>query len=94
MALTSGDGTSRTQGALFLAGCRHKTSFGAHSGDGVAARKPKVSDMEEEQIDANLRRIFHDNADEELPADLQDLIDKLDDLELPEGVDDQGENAE
>ena len=47
----------------------------------VKNKRTELGDMGKEQIDANLRRIFNDDADEDLPDDLRSLIDRLDVLD-------------
>ena len=46
------------------------------------AKKPDKDDIFG-QIDANLRRVFEEDAAEDLPPKLLDLLDKLDKIDAP-----------
>ncbi len=46
-------------------------------------KKTKVGDVAKVQIDENLKRIFEEDAEHDLPDELMKLLDKLDDIEVP-----------
>lgn len=42
--------------------------------------------LAESQIDANLRRIFEEDAEQDLPQELIDLLDRLDSVPVPDSL--------
>lgn len=46
-------------------------------------KKTKIGDVAKVQIDENLKRIFEEDAEQDLPDELMSLLDKLDDVEVP-----------
>ena len=50
---------------------------------GKSGKSPPGSSEKEDQIDANMRRMFEDDAKKDLPSELQRLLDRLDEVPIP-----------
>lgn len=57
-------------------------------------KTPKIGDVAKMQIDANLKRIFDEDAAQDLPETLVALLAKLDDVEVPDALKSGGPKAE
>ncbi len=56
-------------------------------------KTPKIGDVAKMQIDANLKRIFDEDAAQDLPETLVALLAKLDDVEVPDALKSGGPKA-